>query len=76
VRALPQFSHVHIAAVTGWGQEEDRRKAREAGCDSHFTKPLSPSTLNELLGKIAERDPKDYRFDYQPRTRLGDTGAV
>ena len=58
VRALPQFRHVHIAAVTGWGQEEDRRKAREAGCDSHFTKPLSPSNLNELLAKIAERDLK------------------
>jgi signal transduction histidine kinase len=54
VRALPQCRHVHIAAVTGWGQEEDRRKAQEAGCDSHLTKPLSPATLDELLARISE----------------------
>jgi CheY-like chemotaxis protein len=56
VRKLPQFRHVHIAAVTGWGQEEDRRKAREAGCDTHFTKPLAPSVLEELLTTISDRD--------------------
>jgi signal transduction histidine kinase len=54
VRALPQCRHIHIAAVTGWGQEEDRRKAQEAGCDSHLTKPLSPATLDELLARISE----------------------
>jgi signal transduction histidine kinase len=53
LRQMPEFSHVHIAAVTGWGQDEDRQKAREAGCDSHFTKPLDPGRLEELLAKIA-----------------------
>ena len=43
---------VHFAAVTGWGQDEDRRKAREAGFDSHFTKPLSPAVLEALLASI------------------------
>ena len=76
VRAFPQFNQVHIAAVTGWGQEEDRRKAREAGCDSHFTKPLSPSILNELLEKIAERDLEGSQSGYKPRTRLADTGGT
>ena len=55
LRALPQFLNVHIAAVTGWGQEEDRRKAREAGFDSHFTKPLSPEVLHDLLVTIEHR---------------------
>ena len=55
VRDLPELSHVYIAAVTGWGQEEDRRKAREAGFDSHFTKPLSPAALEDVLGTIARR---------------------
>jgi CheY-like chemotaxis protein len=55
LRELPQFTNVHIAAVTGWGQEDDRRKAREAGFDSHFTKPLSPETLHDLLGTIEHR---------------------
>jgi CheY-like chemotaxis protein len=55
LRELPQFTNVHIAAVTGWGQEEDRRKAREAGFDSHFTKPLSPEVLHDLLTTIEHR---------------------
>ena len=57
-------------------QDEDRRKAREAGCDSHFTKPLSPSILNELLGNLAARDLEGSRSGYKPRTRVTDTGGV
>jgi CheY-like chemotaxis protein len=76
LRALPRFSHVHIAAVTGWGQEEDRRRAREAGCDTHFTKPLAPTALEELLATIATRELADRRADTTPRTRHGDSGAA
>jgi signal transduction histidine kinase/ActR/RegA family two-component response regulator len=53
LRARPEFHHVYIAAVTGWGQDEDRRKAREAGCDSHYTKPLAPEAMEELLARVA-----------------------
>jgi signal transduction histidine kinase/DNA-binding NarL/FixJ family response regulator len=70
VRALPEGRLVHIAAVTGWGQEEDRSKAREAGCDSHFTKPLSPAVLDELLALIAARPQEEARgvsLDSSPR---------
>ena len=55
LRARPEFASVHFAAVTGWGQEEDRRKAQEVGFDSHFTKPLAPEVLEELLASIAHR---------------------
>ena len=44
----------HIAAVTGWGQDEDRRKARDAGFDSNFTKPLGPAVMEEFLNRIAQ----------------------
>ena len=54
LRGMPEFNHVHIAALSGWGQEEDRQKAREAGCDSHFTKPLAPAMLEDLLATIAQ----------------------
>jgi len=54
LRARPELSHAYIAAVTGWGQEEDRRKAREAGCNSHYTKPLAPAAVEELLGRVAQ----------------------
>jgi CheY-like chemotaxis protein len=57
LRARPEFREVHLAAVTGWGQDEDRRRAREAGFDSHFTKPLSPAALEELMATVGQRRP-------------------
>jgi CheY-like chemotaxis protein len=42
-----------LVALTGWGQEADRRRASEAGFDHHLTKPVDPKALNELLAKVA-----------------------
>ena len=42
---------VLLVAITGWGQEEDRRRAREAGFDHHFTKPADFEQLLELIGR-------------------------
>ena len=42
-----------LIALTGWGQEGDRRKALEAGFDFHLTKPVDPGALNDLLVEIA-----------------------
>ena len=41
---------VLLVAVTGWGQDEDRRKSREAGFDHHLTKPVDPEAINRLIG--------------------------
>jgi PAS domain S-box-containing protein len=38
-----------IVALTGWGQDEDKRRAIEAGFDRHFTKPLDPAELQKLI---------------------------
>jgi signal transduction histidine kinase/ActR/RegA family two-component response regulator len=76
LRELPAFTNVHIAAVTGWGQDADRRKAREAGFDSHFTKPLSPAVLEELLAAIAQRLSSGEDAARAPRTRLTDSGGA
>jgi len=75
LRQLPDFASVHIAAVTGWGQEEDRRKAREAGFNSHFTKPLSPAMLHDLLATIEQRILTGQDTVDSPRTRLTDAGV-
>lgn len=40
--------HIYIAAVTGWGQEDDRRLSAQAGFDAHLTKPVQFSDLVEL----------------------------
>jgi CheY-like chemotaxis protein len=42
---------VLLVAITGWGSDEDRRRAREAGFDHHFTKPADFERLMGLLGE-------------------------
>jgi CheY-like chemotaxis protein len=44
-----------LIAMTGYGQQEDREKSREAGFDYHLTKPVDPNRLQDLLGKIGQR---------------------
>jgi CheY-like chemotaxis protein len=46
-----------LVSVTGYGQEEDRRKAEEAGFDHHLTKPVQPDMLLRLVGG-EDRGPK------------------
>ena len=41
-----------IIALTGWGQQEDRRQSQEAGFDHHLVKPVDPATLDQLLGQL------------------------
>ena len=76
LRARPDHHRIHIAAVTGWGQDEDRRKAREAGFDSHFTKPLAPAALEELLARVAQGLAADGDEISGPRTRLADGASA
>ncbi len=40
---------IFLVAVTGWGQEEDRQRAREWGFDAHLTKPADPEELARLI---------------------------
>jgi signal transduction histidine kinase/CheY-like chemotaxis protein len=40
---------VVLVAVTGWGQDEDRRRAKEAGFDHHLTKPADPKDVQAVL---------------------------
>ena len=45
IRAAPWGRSLLLVAVTGWGQAEDKRRAKEAGFDRHFTKPLDLDVL-------------------------------
>jgi PAS domain S-box-containing protein len=47
---------ITLIALTGWGQEGDRRRALEAGFDRHLTKPVDPGVLHALLKEIAENE--------------------
>src|SRR5206468_1629463 len=49
IRALPTKTRPVMVAVTGWGQDADRRKTHEAGFDHHLVKPVGIGSLNQLL---------------------------
>ena len=54
-RQLPGGDRFVLVAVTGWGQEEDRKRSQEAGFDMHLVKPVDPIALDQLLTDIAEK---------------------
>lgn len=49
LRAEPAFRETFIVALTGYGQDEDRRRAAEAGFDLHLVKPVDPARLLALV---------------------------
>jgi signal transduction histidine kinase/ActR/RegA family two-component response regulator len=48
---------VVLVALTGWGQDEDKRRSREAGFDHHLTKPPDPEVLERLIDECAQERP-------------------
>jgi two-component system, sensor histidine kinase len=49
VRAAPGGDAILLVAITGYGSARDRRRAEDAGFDTHLTKPVSPQELAEVL---------------------------
>jgi signal transduction histidine kinase/DNA-binding response OmpR family regulator len=52
LRADPTFNGLFLVALTGYGQEEDRRRSHEAGFDAHLTKPMDFAELQRLLAEL------------------------
>ena len=44
-----------LVALTGWGQDEDRRRSEEAGFDAHVVKPIDDAVLRRLLADLSTR---------------------
>src|SRR5215216_6734221 len=55
VRKQPWGKNIIMIAITGWGQEDDRRKSEEAGFDGHLVKPVDYDKLLELLSSLTTR---------------------
>jgi CheY-like chemotaxis protein len=51
LRSMPQTAESYLVAVTGYGHDEAKRMAREAGFDYHLTKPLGKQQLRDLLAR-------------------------
>jgi PAS domain S-box-containing protein len=52
IRAAPWGRDIRIVALTGWGQEADRARTFDAGCDGHLVKPVSFEALTAMLAKL------------------------
>ncbi|KAF0094825.1 MAG: PAS/PAC sensor hybrid histidine kinase [Puniceicoccaceae bacterium 5H] len=54
LREMDWGQEVYLLALTGWGQEEDRQRTREAGFDGHLIKPVKSADLRAALAEIQE----------------------
>jgi len=52
IREQPWGRGLLILALTGWGQDEDKRRSREAGFDDHLVKPVEPAELERKLDRL------------------------
>ena len=52
LRALPRTAGCLLVALTGWGQENDRKRSREAGFDRHLVKPVDPEQIEAILAGL------------------------
>jgi PAS domain S-box-containing protein len=55
IRVEPFGSDLVVVALTGWGQEQDKSRAAEAGFDAHITKPADPAVLERILAAPRQR---------------------
>jgi CheY-like chemotaxis protein len=60
VREQPWGKDIVVIALTGWGQEDDRRKSEEAGFDGHLVKPVDYDKLLELLSSLTSMVKEKY----------------
>jgi two-component system CheB/CheR fusion protein len=54
IRSMEWGASPVIVALTGWGQDADRKRSKEAGCDVHLVKPLDFERLTTLLTQLAQ----------------------
>ena len=55
LRAIESMNRMQLVAISGYGLDEDRRRAKEAGFDHYFTKPVSFATIRDFLGQLPYR---------------------
>ncbi|MDZ4821042.1 MAG: response regulator, partial [Planctomycetota bacterium] len=56
LRQQPGLADVVLAALTGWGQQEDRRRTAEAGFNHHLVKPPELNVVEAVLNALKQRN--------------------
>jgi CheY-like chemotaxis protein len=69
LRRQSQSGELYLVAITGWGQEDDRRRALAAGFDAHLTKPADPEQIAALLAARFSAVPGDEQHASEPNDR-------
>lgn len=59
MRSMPEIQGTVIAALTGWGQQEDRARTAAAGFDHHLVKPVASDVLETLIDRIQIRSERN-----------------
>ncbi len=54
IREIPLKHKLYIAALTGWGQSEDRIRTQAAGFDHHLVKPVEPLAVHQILQQLQQ----------------------
>ena len=57
IRESDPQRRIVLVAVTGWGQDEDRRRSQQAGFDHHLVKPVDPAWLEGIFASVAAKMP-------------------
>jgi CheY-like chemotaxis protein len=55
LRQQPTIKRPHLIAVTGYGQDADRRRSQDAGIELHLVKPVDPDELRQVLAPFADQ---------------------
>ncbi|MEW5915261.1 MAG: ATP-binding protein [Gemmatimonadota bacterium] len=77
MRAAPWAAGMKLIALSGWAQESDRQKSREAGFDVHLAKPVTFGVLMEALGLPSDPSSSRYRHGGGPSdVRSNETGRA
>ena len=66
IREQPWSKSIAIVALTGWGQDDDRRKSQEAGFDGHLVKPADHAVLVKLLEELHPNPSQVWRTPQAP----------
>ena len=56
IREEPWGTRMVLIALTGWGQEQDRKRSHEAGFDHHLVKPVDPKALMTLVSDLFHKE--------------------
>ena len=71
IRGQPWGRTAVLVALTGWGQDDDKRRAEAAGFDIHLTKPVDPEVLQRLFAKMRPSGATDDERGRRPEREAG-----